>query len=221
MSFFEVEFPRAISYKAVGGPSWNTFVVDVASGSEQRNRNWAKARGKWTVSLITPASAAASRQTFAEALETFFLMIGGRADGFRFFNHLSFYAGNQPVVAATSGIQLQRTYSLASRTYVRTITKPITSSVKDYQGNALTNTVVIKTSGGATRDPATYTVDHTTGIVTGTVDVTDLASFQYHIPVRLDTDDFQMQIEDSDVSSGDPIVSWNSLSLVEVRPPNY
>jgi uncharacterized protein (TIGR02217 family) len=221
MSFFEVEFPRALSFKAVGGPSWNTYVVDVASGAEQRNRNWAKVRGKWTVSLMTPASAD-TRQSFADALETFFLMIGGRADGFRFYNHLSFYASNQAVVAATGGgIQLQRVYTLAGRTYTRTITKPITANVKDYQGNALANTVVIKTSGGSTRDPASYTVDHATGIVTGTVATSDTASFQYHIPVRLDTDDFQVQIEDSDVSGGDPIVSWNSLTLVEVRPPNY
>jgi uncharacterized protein (TIGR02217 family) len=222
MAFFEVEFPRSISYKAVGGPSWNTFLVDVASGAEQRNRNWAQTRGRWTVSLITPAFLAESRQAFAEALETFFLMIGGKADGFRFYNHLSFYAGNQAVVAATGGgIQLQRTYTLAGRTYIRTITKPITASVKDYQGNALANTVIIKTSGGTTRDPASYTVDHATGIVTGSVATSDTASCQYHIPVRLDTDDFQMQIEDSDVSGGDPIVSWNSLTLVEVRPPNY
>jgi hypothetical protein len=39
--------------------------------------------------------------------------------------------------------------------------------------------------------------------------------------VRLDTDDCQVQVEDSAVGEGNPIVSWNSLALLEVKPPNY
>lgn len=227
MAFFEAEFPRAISYKAVGGPGWNTTVVDVSSGAEQRNRNWAAVRGKWTASLMTPSSADSNRQAFVDALETFFLMIGGKADGFRFFDHLSYSASSQVMAVVSTGpplvLQLQRTYSLAGRTYVRTITKPITAAVVDYQGNALADTVVIKSSGGVLRDPSTYDVDYTTGLVTAhsgsLLASSDLASFQYHIPVRLDTDDLQVQVEES--AAGRPIVSWNSLTLLEVRPPNY
>lgn len=55
-----------------------------------------------------------------------------------------------------------------------------------------------------------------------------LNSFIYHDPitnedirVRFDTDEFNLQIEPSDVAGGQPVVSWNSLVLVEVRPPNY
>jgi hypothetical protein len=55
-----------------------------------------------------------------------------------------------------------------------------------------------------------------------------LNSFIYHDPivnedirVRFDTDEFNLQIEPSDVAGGQPIVSWNSLVLIEVLPPNY
>jgi hypothetical protein len=55
-----------------------------------------------------------------------------------------------------------------------------------------------------------------------------LNSFIFHDPivnedvrVRFDTDEFNLQIEPSDVAGGNPVVSWNSLVLVEVRPPNY
>jgi hypothetical protein len=41
------------------------------------------------------------------------------------------------------------------------------------------------------------------------------------IRVRFDTDEFNLQIEPSDVGGGEPVVSWNSLVLVEVRPPNF
>jgi uncharacterized protein (TIGR02217 family) len=227
MAFFEAEFPRTISYKAVGGPAFNTFLVDVASGAEQRNRNWAAARHRWTISLQTPSGV--TRQAFADALNTFFLMIGGKADAFRFFDHLSYSAAGQAMALVETGpplvLQLQRTYSLGGRSYVRTVTKPVTSAVIDYQGNALTDTVVIESSGGVLRDPASYDVDETTGQVTGhsgsLLDATDLATFQYHVPVRLDADDSQVQIEDSNIAGAGPIVSWNSLVLVEVRPPNY
>lgn len=40
------------------------------------------------------------------------------------------------------------------------------------------------------------------------------------IIVRFDTDEFNIQIEPSAVGDGNPVVSWNSLVLVEVRPPN-
>ena len=55
-----------------------------------------------------------------------------------------------------------------------------------------------------------------------------IAAFLYFDPiinhqvrVRFGTDDFDLQIEPSQVADGKPIVSWNSLVLIEVLPPNY
>lgn len=218
MAFFEVEFPRAISFQRVGGDTFSTAIIGADSGFEQRQRNWPQSRAEWTASLITPNSADASRQAFVDALHTFFLVVGGMADGFRYYDHLDCVADHEAVLSLGSNhYQLQRTYSLAGRTYVRTVTKPITASVKDYKGVALANSVTLYDGGGGI---LSGTVDHTTGIATCTGALAS-ASFRYHIPVRFTSDKFAPQVEPSNVGGGQPIVSWNSLGLIEVLPPNY
>lgn len=219
MSFFDVEFPRVVSYRAVGGAGFSTTVVPVSSGFEQRNRNWSLARSRYTVSLITPAGAV--RADFAEQLRRFFLLVGGKADGFRFYDHLDHAARAETCATLTSTtFQLQKTYTLAGRSYSRPIAKPITGTLVDFAGVSIPNTLTVRV-GGVIADPQP-TVS-AAGVLTfgsapgGAV----TADFDYHVPVRLDTDDMQMQVEESDVSDGKPIVSWNSLTLVEVRPPNF
>src|SRR6185369_5434185 len=133
----------------------------VQSGQEQRNRAWSFARAEYQASLITPASAVGNTDTFIAQVETFFLMVGGMADGFRFYDHLDCIAVNEPMVLSSGSVwQLQKTYTLGGRTYVRPITKPITSSVIDYKGVNLTNTVSIQSGG------TLVSVDHQTGLAT-------------------------------------------------------
>ena len=215
MSFFEVEFPTNIAYKRVGGPGFSTVVNLGFSGQEQRNRNWALARGKWTVTLETPSVAqySGTRQSYVDILQAFFRNVGGKADAFRLKDHVDFQALSQPLVTYNGAVQLARTRTIGGRSYVQIITKPITSSVTNYKGVALANTVVLSS------DHVTpVTVDYTTGIVTGQTAGT-LVDFSYHYPVRFDTDELQIQVEDS--ASGQPVVTWASIPLVEVLPPNY
>jgi uncharacterized protein (TIGR02217 family) len=168
MSFFETEFPRTISYKATGGPGFNTTVNAGLSGAEQRNKNWAQALGGWQVSLITPASFSSNRAQFLNLLRSFFLNVSGMGDGFRLFDHVDNNAVNSLIGTGdgvTAAFQLVKGYVIGGRTYVKTINKPITSSVKDYQGNSLTDTVVVYRAGVA--DPTSrWSVDYTTGVVT-------------------------------------------------------
>jgi uncharacterized protein (TIGR02217 family) len=213
LSFLEVQFPTTLSYRAVGGPGFHTTVNLGLSGQEQRNRNWSKSRGKWTVSLTTPASFA-NRQQFADLLNAFFMVVGGKADGFRLKDHKDFKAVAQPIVTVDGNTMLGITRTIAGRSYVQPITKPITSAVVDYQGNALADTVFL----AGTLTPVT--VDHTTGIVPGLAAGT-LVDFQYHYPVRFDTDNLDMQVEESNTRDGMPIVSVNSITLIELLPPNY
>jgi len=215
---FETEFPRkGLSFQRLGGPAFNTDPIGMQSGQEQRNRNWANARRKYSGSLILTSEASTPLPiAIYSAVEAFF-MVGpaGQYDSFRFYDELDCVATNQAMVLVSGSVwQLQKTYALNGRTYVRTITKPITSSVKDYQGNALADTVVI-TSGGTL-----VSVDHTTGQVTlSGVSGTPHATFSYHIPVRLTSDDFEPQISQS--PQGARLIKWNSLSMIEVLPPNY
>jgi uncharacterized protein (TIGR02217 family) len=212
LSFLEVLFPTTLSYKAIGGPGFSTDVKEGFSGQEQRNRNWSKARAKWTLSLTTPTGMV--RQNFVDLLYAFHLNVGGRADSFRLKDHKNFRATNQPLVAYNGNVQLARTYTIGARSYIQIITKPVTSDVTDYQGNALPDTVFL----AGTTTPVI--VDYTTGIVTGTTEGTPV-DFQYHYPARFDTDELQMQIEESNTRDEQPIVSLNSITLFETRPPNY
>ena len=223
MPFFETEFPTTISYRALGGPRFSTTINEGFSGYEQRNRNWAYSRGKWTVSLTTPASFRGDRQAFIDALQSFFLNVGGRADGFRLKDHQDFEANGQTLGTGdghTIIFQLAKTYVTGSRSYVRTIKKPIASPAITYQGAPLPNTVKIYLNGVLQAGSA-WSLDATTGLVTLTSapgsGVVVSADFQFHYPARFDTDDLQAQIEESNLAADGPLVTWNSVTLVEVR----
>jgi uncharacterized protein (TIGR02217 family) len=217
MSFFEVEFPRGIGYHRLGSPSgFSTQVNEGLSGQEQRNRNWSNSRGKWTVSLETPSVAqfSGTRQSWVDILHSFHLVVGGKADSFRLKDHLDYKGINQALATVNGNVQLVKNYVIGGRTYQRVITKPITSSVLDYQGNALANTVFLH----GTTTPVT--VDYTTGIVTGQSAGTAV-DFQFHYPVRFDTDELPIEVMESAVGSGQPVVGIHGVVLMETRPPNY
>jgi uncharacterized protein (TIGR02217 family) len=228
MAFFEVEFPTTISYRATGGPGYSTTVNEAFSGAEQRNSNWANSRGEWQVSLITPSSI--DKKLYKDLLLAFFHVVRGRGDAFRLKDHKDFEFTDQQIGVGDGSTlgpyQLVKVYSIGGRSITKTITKPITAAVNNYKGIALANTISVKV-GGSTVSPANYSVDATTGKITfgGGHAPANLsvitASGQFHFPVRFDTDKLQMAVEESDVAGGEPIVSWNAIGLMEVRPPNY
>lgn len=227
MSFFEVEFPRTVGYKATGGPSFNTTVNEGFAGFEQRNRNWAKARAKYTVDLLTPPPSqfSGTQQQFIDMVHSFFLVVGGKADAFRFFDHKDNLAIGQVLSPLGDGankiFQLTKTYSIGGRSYTRNITKPIMASVNDYKGNALTNTVKVYVGGVLKTLGTDYTLDATTGIISFVAAPAAMAVIsadcQFHYPLRFDTDEFPMQVEESDVNGGRAIISTGALPLIEVR----
>lgn len=214
MAFFECEFPRSIQFHRIGGQIFNTDIRSVGSGHEKRTGNWIEARAEYEASLISPQSAIGNLDQFIEDVRTFFLLVGGMADPFRFFDHVDNQATNEPLAIVSGSVwQLQKTYTLAGRTYVRSISKPITSSVIDFQGNALGNTVFVANA-------TVSSIDHTTGqVILSSITGTPTASFKYHIPVRLASDKFEPEVEPS--TSGNRLMSWHSLGLMEVLSPNY
>ncbi len=52
MAFIETRFPDDISYGAAGGPGYQTDVVTVNSGAEQRNAAWQDALEAATDALV-------------------------------------------------------------------------------------------------------------------------------------------------------------------------
>jgi uncharacterized protein (TIGR02217 family) len=220
MAFFEVEFPRDIGFTSTGGPAWSTYVNEGFSGFEQRNRNWSQSRAKFQIVLQGKPI------TEFQNVFNFYLNVGGMADAFRFYFYADYSAAGQFIATADGSAdptyQLQKTYVTGGRTYTRIVYKPIMSTVFDFQGNALADTVVMYDNGVKKTNNADYTVDATTGLVsflyTPASGHTITADFQFHYPVRFDVDDMtNAQLIESSVATGDALVTWTQINLIEVR----
>lgn len=195
--FHDVLFPEDISYGSTGGPGFNTTVIELSSGAEQRNINWSKAKATYEVS-----HGIKTREQMEE-LQDFFMARRGKAYGFRFKDWADFEVENT-IIALGDGtkteFQIVKYYEpLTDFTYVREITKIVP------------DTLVVKVNGVV----ATPTVDISTGKITFTVapaaDAEIMVSCEFHVPVRFDTDEMKISHDDFET------MSWPSIPLVELK----
>lgn len=214
MSFFDCEFPRAIGFIATGGDSFMTQVNEGFSGVEQRNRNWSKSKRRFQLPF--------NGKTFEyyQLTRAFFLNVGGRADAFRFFWPLDSSVSGQSLGAGNAVktvFQLVKTYTVGGRTYSMDITKPIMSTVQNFKGEFLTDTVRVYLDAAEQVLHTDFEVNASTGEITfdsapgNGVAVT--ADCEFHIPVRFDVDSMQ----DVQILSHDLDVKWPNVSLIEDR----
>lgn len=198
MAFHDIRFPDEISYGATGGPEFQTSIVMVKSGQESRNQNWSQSRIKWDISTAIRDRADLNQ------LVAFFRAREGRAHGFRFKDWTDF-TGTQQNIGTGNGVitafQLTKTYNDGLITKVRTITKPVTGTVRIYLNG------VEQFSG--------FTVGVTTGIVTFTVapgaGVVVTATYEFDIPARFDNDQLKINIQGYEAFIGD------AINIVEIR----
>ena len=196
--FHEVRFPDNIAYGATGGPEFATTVVVTGSGREQRNVNWAEARGRWDV------ASGLKNQAQLDALIAFFRARKGRAHGFRFKDWTDYKATGQ-LLGTGDGVQtlfqLVKRYPSGSAVEVRTVTKPVAGTVRVYKD------AVEQLSG--------WSVDVTTGLITfttaPTVGVQITADCEFDVPVRFDTDHMAVTIESYRLHA------WQQIPIVELR----
>jgi uncharacterized protein (TIGR02217 family) len=196
--FHEIRFPDNVAYGATGGPEFATTVVVTGAGHEQRNANWAEARGRWDVGT------GLKNQAQLDALIAFFRARKGKAYGFRFKDWTDFKATGELLGIgddATAEFQLIKRYPSGSAVEVRTIGKPVAGTVRIYLDS------VEQLSG--------WSVDVTTGIVTFTTppaqDVDVTADFEFDVPVRFDTDHMAVTIETYKLHR------WQQIPIVELR----
>ncbi len=213
ISFDEVQFPPDISQGAVGGMRFSTSVVTLSSGSEQRNINWGKSRGKWDVKH------GLKTQMQIETLIDFFAARYGRAYGFRFRDWIDYrvprwqYAPGDllpiPVMFITNAnskvFQIVKTYGDGSRVYTRNITKPVSGSVR------------VMVNGIEVFQPR-WSVNTTNGLITlndnaiwGVANNQIGVACEFDVPVRFDVDQMQATITTTE------IYSWDSIPVVEIR----
>jgi uncharacterized protein (TIGR02217 family) len=198
MSFHDVRFPVDIAYGSTGGPAYSTDIVELASGYEQRNINWASARARYNVAH------GVKTRTQLDELIAFFRARKGRAYGFRFKDWTDYSASSQ-AIGTGDGVavdfQLMRHYASGDVVESRAITKPVSGTVLIYKNG------VLQTSG--------YAINHSSGVVSFTSPpasgVVVTASFEFDVPVRFDTDKISAVLDNYGSHS------WNDIPLVEVR----
>jgi uncharacterized protein (TIGR02217 family) len=200
-SFHNVRFPEDISYGSSGGPGFNTTIIELASGAEQRNINWSQQKATYDVSYGVK-----SREQMEELLE-FFYARRGKAYGFRFKDWMDYTMDRQPIgyVKDDGTINLQAFKRYEPQTdyfFDRPITRIVPGTVQLWVNNGFW--------------PPQY-LDVDTGIfLTGGAQATTPgalveASFEFDVPVRFDIDEVKIAHDDWE------LMSWPSIPLVEIK----
>lgn len=209
MAFDDVRFPTSISRGASGGPERRTEIVTTASGREERNSRWADSRRRYNAGFGVK-----SLNDVHDVLR-FFEERRGRLHGFRWKDHADWKScppqnaispldqaiGTGTGSAAT--FQLVKRYGSGLRDYVRTITRPVTGTVR------------VAVNGIET---AQFTVNAATGVVTfnaGSIPAAGAAvtaGFEFDVPARFDTDSLSINL--ANFAAGD----IPEIPVVEVRP---
>jgi len=210
MAFFEQQFDPRLSYGARGGPVWSTAVARVRSGRRSANRNWSAPLHRYNV-----AQAVKTNSDF-ETVRAFFYVVSGAYDGFRFKDWSDFEAtrSNSALerIGLTNEWQMQRVYTVGSRTYARDITKPCASPAP----------VIWRLRSGAwstvTPVGSPSSIDYTTGRVgiTGHVAGDTYAWVgEFDVPVAFEAD--AMEAEIVDTGDGEYLMRWPQIVLEEIR----
>ncbi len=205
--FHEVRLPEDISYGASGGPQFMTTVIEMASGHEQRNQEWAQARNIYDVGL-----GLRSENDLGELIG-FFRARAGRAYGFRYKDWLDFkscapmeaIAATDQTIGAGDGVtasfQLTKTYDSGGVLHIRDIRKPVIG------------TVLIAVDGAV--QAAGWQVDVTNGVVIFEVAPVNgaviTAGYEFDVPVRFSDDFLPITLESYQAGQ------IPSIALIEVR----
>lgn len=196
MAFHDIRLPDQIEQGATGGPAFQTTVLPLSNGSEQRNIDWSEARHEWEL-----AYGVQDKEDFA-AVRNFFFARRGMAHTFRFKDWSDY-----DLVDEAQGVgdgsnrdfQLIKVYESAGPApYLRRITRPVAG------------TVVWKVDGvtvGATHNGlGIYTL-----ATAPTLGAMVTASAEFDMCVRFNVDKFSLTLEQPEAGA------IGSLPIVEVR----
>jgi uncharacterized protein (TIGR02217 family) len=163
MAHLEILFPTDISYGVLGGPAWNTSIIQRSSGAVQSIQRWSMPL--WQFPDVAHHARSTSK---INDIYKFWLTVGkGRANTFLFKDWADYTVLSSEGILGTLGVgtgyptyQLYKKYELGTETLLRAIKKPKASSVSVYRGGVLQT------------ETTHFTFDTTTGIVTFVADST-------------------------------------------------
>jgi len=209
MAFHDTRLPEEVERGANGGPRFKTTVLVLSSGFERRNIDWANTRAEYEIGYGVQTKADYS------LVRDFWYARQGKAHSFRFKDWGDFELDAQEIGTtdtSTSTFQLFKRYSSGGVNHDRSLTKPVASGWTATV-NAVSQTVVYDTAPGA----AEVAINTLTGVVTigsthaATTGQAIVLTGEFDVPVRFDTDDFNVNLVTFDAGS------LPSLPLVEVR----
>lgn len=194
MAFDDVQLPTDIEKGAVGGPTFKTAIVTLASGAEARNQEWARQRHTYDISY------GVDNKTAYDALLAFFYERRGAARGFRFKDWRDYDSNGLQTIGVGTGslttFQLTKTYG-STNAYARKITRVVSG------------TLVVKVAG-----VTTVAFTQNLGLITFTTPpgagASVQASFQFDVPVRFENDDLMQTLENENV------ITIPAIKLLEI-----
>ena len=194
MSFDNVRLPEDIERGSHSIPRFQTSVITLGRGGEQRNADWPQQRLKFDVSYGIQ-----DEQDYHLVRDFFYARLG-RARGF-LFKDWSDYSAKHQLLGIGDGVktkfQLVKYYTSVV-SYQRKIIAPITGTVKTYVNGVLTSSSLNALTGEVTFGIAPPSSTSIT------------ADFEFDVPVRFDTDEFPIEIHIFDAAS------IGSLEIVEL-----
>lgn len=185
MAFLESpRFPQCPSFGYVAEPEYSVTPIELATGDEERNRNWSLPLHTFTCTVGPRAE-----EDIAELLE-FWHAVGGTAYGFRFRDGIDYktsriqadYAATDAPLLVVSGdspdvYQLTKRYTYGARYQDRKIYKPVSG------------TILVADNGAVKTEGVDYDIDYTLGLVT--VNFTPAGTLtwggEFDVPVRFDS----------------------------------
>lgn len=201
MAFHDVRLPEDVEQGAVGGPAFQTTVLPMSSGNEQRNADWSATRGAWDIAYGIDTKA------YFDTVKQFFYARRGKWAGFRFKDWTDFQVVGGFIGVGdgvTNTFQLAKIYEpLGPLPYTRRITRPVTGTTTIY-----VNGIAIPIGQWSIPTAGTGLIVTNTPPAFGLLVTFDT---DFDVPARFDTDKFEITLETSD--SG----AIGQLPIVEIR----
>lgn len=196
MAFHNVRLPDEVEKGASGGPEFQTTIIALSSGGEQRNVDWGEARHGWELGYGIDS------KEFYAAVRAFFFARRGMAHTFLFkdWSDYSFTAELQGIGDGDNRtFQLIKTYENdGPAPYIRRITRPVLDTVHWYVDGVEV--------GAVHQGLGVYLLD-----AAPAEDALVTASCEFDMHVRFDVDQFNLTLEQ--VNAG----QVSSLPIKEVR----
>jgi uncharacterized protein (TIGR02217 family) len=174
MTILDIKFPENLSMKARGGAEYQTAIIPLAGGGEQRSPNWGKPRHKFVIKFNEEDA------SYIEQLISFFHLVKGRLNGFKFRDWNDCVLKNE-IIGTGNGMktefQIAKNYVLGSSTTTRNITKPANGITVYIDSVLISSGVSVNYDNGK----ITFTTPPANGKVI-------TVSGEFDVPVRFEND---------------------------------